>query len=400
MLSEKSVALFTFAYSPFEGGAEIAAREIITRLPQLRFTVFTHRFNVGWSPEESVDDHIEIIRCGPGRRYAGQEGMTVQYYGRLLDKIAYVFRSYRAAERRHREQPFQVIWAMMASYGGIAALLFKLRHPRVPFLVSLQEGDSPEHLRFGKLGLVGFFGKRIIRKADRLQVISHYLKNFAVAQGARCPIEVVPNGVDAERFQIITHEDKVSELKQRLRITDEYIIVTTSRLVYKNGVDILIRAMRELRGNLPNVTCVIIGDGPERKSLHALVSALKLEPNVQFVGQVPQREIPYYFRIADVFARPSRSEGLGSAFLEAMAAGVPVVATPVGGIIDFIKDGETGFVTKVDDPSDCAKQLQRALTDVEQRKKVIARAQQLIQDEYTWDRVTSAMSRIFGTLIK
>ncbi|HEY4499594.1 MAG TPA: glycosyltransferase family 4 protein [Candidatus Paceibacterota bacterium] len=400
MPSEKSVAVFSFAYSPFEGGAEIAAREIITRLPKIHWKIFTHRFDARWSSEESLSDHVEIIRCGSGRRYAVQEGSTTQYYGRLLDKITYIIRVYRAAERFHREQPFRAIWAMMASYGGIAALFFKFRHPTIPFLVSLQEGDSPEHLRFGKLGLVGFFWKRILRKADYIQVISSYLRDFAIARGARCPIEIVPNGVDWERFQIIVREEKISELKQRLGITDEYVILTTSRLVHKNGTDILIRAMQLLRRNLPNVKCVIVGDGPERNQLSDLTQKLKLESNIQFVGQVPQKEIPYYFQITDVFIRPSRSEGLGSSFLEAMAAGIPIVATPVGGIVDFLKDGETGFVTKVDDPSDCAIQLQRALTNVDQRKKIIIRAQQLIQEKYTWGKVVSAMSRIFGMLIK
>ena len=76
----------------------------------------------------------------------------------------------------------------------------------------------------------------------------------------------------------------------------------------------------------------------------SLVKKLKLENNVIFLGQLPQRDLPLYLKISDVFARSSRSEGLGNSFLEAMAAGVPVIALAQGGVVETVVDGETGVL--------------------------------------------------------
>src|SRR3989338_8344198 len=87
----------------------------------------------------------------------------------------------------------------------------------------------------------------------------------------------------------------------------------------------------------------VISSGEQAKELKTKSSLLGLENNIEFIGEVPNDLLPQYLAKASIFVRPSLSEGLGIAFLEAMAAGLPVVATPVGGIPDFLKDGETGL---------------------------------------------------------
>ena len=218
------------------------------------------------------------------------------------------------AEKIHKHKRFEVIWALMASYGGIAALIFKMNHPGVPLLLTLQEGDSEKHLVFGKFGLVGWFGKRIVQKADFIQPISKYLADFAIKRGASCPIEVVLNGVDIDLFQTKYKESEIKLMRDNLGIRDEYVILTTSRLVYKNGVDILIKSIAKLKETRPNIKLLIIGDGPELNKLKVQSSKLKVENNILFLGQIPQKDLPIYFRVSDVFVRASRSEGLGNSF--------------------------------------------------------------------------------------
>ena len=136
---------------------------------------------------------MEIIRLGRGR--SGE-----RYYGRIWNKIFYIFNAWQEAERAHKEARIEMIWAVMASYGAIAALLFKLNHPSIPFLLTIQEGDSEGHLNFGRLGLVGFFGRLAMRSADYVQVISAFLRDFVRKRGVACPVEVIPNGVDLDIF--------------------------------------------------------------------------------------------------------------------------------------------------------------------------------------------------------
>ncbi|MBU6142075.1 glycosyltransferase family 4 protein [Patescibacteria group bacterium] len=390
MKNEKSnIAVFSFAYAPFEGGAEVALREIMRRLPAFSFTVFTAHFDERSSIHE-VQDHVEIIRLGkPTRRR----------YGLLVKKVRYIFQAWQAAEERHRRARFDAIWVVMASYGGIAALLFKMKHPSIPMLLTVQEGDSERHLKYGKFGLVGFFGKVLLHSADAIQVISGYLRDFALRKGASEPITVVPNGVDEKLFATAYGPDQLRTLRNYLEIGDDYVIVTTSRLVPKNGVDILIKAVARFRERRPNVKCLIIGGGPERQRLERLSRRLGVERNIVFLGQMAQNDLPLYFAIADMFARPSRSEGLGNSFLEAMAAGIPVIGTPVGGIVDFLKDGETGFLAQPEDPESVAAKMHEILDNEARTQAIVARARELVERSYTWDVVARMMRTIFDQLI-
>ena len=295
---------------------------------------------------------------------------TKKYYGHIWNKIYFIYRAWQEAEKIHRHKRFEVIWALMASYGGIAALLFKLNHPGVPLLLTLQEGDSEKHLVLGKFGLVGLFGKKIIQKANFIQPISKYLSDFAIKRGASCPIEVVPNGVNIDLFQTKYTELEIKILRDNLSIKDEYVVLTTSRLVYKNGVDILIKAIAKIKESRPNIKLLIIGDGPELPKLKVISYKLKVDNNVLFLGQIPQKDLPIYFRVSDVFVRASRSEGLGNSFLEAMAAGIPVIGTPVGGIVDFLITGHTGLLANPEDSDDLAEKIRYTLGHQEIRSTV------------------------------
>ena len=380
-----NIALFTLAYAPFEGGAEIAAREIINRLKDLNFTIFTYKFNRDWLSLEK-NDNYSIVRVGRG---------TKKYYGYIWNKIYFVYKAWKEAEKIHKSKRFEIIWALMASYGGIAALLFKINHPSIPLLLTLQEGDSEKHLVLGKFGLVGWFGKKIIQKADFIQCISKYLADFAIKRGASCPMEVVPNGVDIDLFQTKYKDSEIKCLRENLGIKDEYVVLTTSRLVHKNGVDILIKAIAKLKETRPNMKLLIIGDGPELVNLQLLTSNLKLRNEVLFLGQIIQRNLPIYFRVSDVFARASRSEGLGNSFLEAMAAGVPVIGTPVGGIVDFLSNGHTGLLANPEDPDSLAEKISYVLGHQDIRNNVIKNALILVEKHYSWDIVAEKMGRIF-----
>ena len=384
-----NIAVFSFAYEPFVGGAEIAIREIIRQVPVFNFTVLTARFD-GRSLAFEKKDNIEIHRLGRG---------TGRRYGIIFKKIAYIFRAWQSAERLHAQKRFDLIWVVMASYGGIAALIFKMNHPGVPMLLTIQEGDSDRHLKYGKFGLVGIFGKLMFHFADYIQVISGYLRDFSLMRGAGAPIEIVPNGVDIRLFSMAYRPDEIRALRGYLGIKDEYVAVTTSRLVGKNGVDILIRAVAKFKERRPNMKCLVIGDGPDLKKLKALCRKLNVDGDVLFLGHIAQNDLPLYFAISDMFIRPSRSEGLGSSFLEAMAAGIPIIGTPVGGIVDFLKDGETGYIAEPENPDSVAYNMNEILDDPKRTERITRNAEDLVRRNYSWEIVGKMMRNIFDKLI-
>ncbi|MDO8467165.1 MAG: glycosyltransferase family 4 protein [bacterium] len=383
-MSKPCVAVFSLAYHPFVGGAEIAVKEIISRNPASDFVILTKKFDRAWPSAES-SDNCSILRLGRG------EISPRSYYGGFFGKIFYIFQAVRVAEKIHRSQPFSAIWGMMASYAGIAALIFKLRHPSVPFLLTLQEGDSEAHI-LRKVGIFYPFWRKIFKKADSIQVISRYLANFARRHGAICPIEVIPNGVDLSDYGT----DRTYESYKTNTSNEPYVIITTSRLVHKNGVDILIASLPLL--HTTNYKLLILGDGPDKEKLKDLAIQLGVSDKIEFLGHVEPDLIPSYLLQATIFVRASRSEGLGNSFLEAMAAGLPVIGTPVGGIPDFLKDGETGIFCRVDDPKDLARKINLLIENKDLYKKISESGRVLVAKNYSWDEISSKMSLIFQSL--
>ena len=364
------VLIFSLAYFPLVGGAEIAVKEITERLGVFCFDLITLKFERSHVSHEVRGD-VNVYRIGGG-------------------KGLFPVRAFLLARRLHRQKKYRVTWSIMAAYAGFAALFFKFFNPRIPLLLTLQEGDSEEHI-LKRVGLFYPLWKLIFKKADYIQAISKYLADFARRHGATCSIEVVPNGVNPQIYADYTriYADK-----------DTRTIITTSRLVYKNGIDTLIRVCALLKAKSYKLKAIIVGDGPDRSKLEKLATDLNVADKVKFVGQVDPEEIPKYLSGADIFVRPSRSEGLGNSFLEAMAAGLPVIGTRVGGIPEFIKDRETGLFCDVDNPGDLAQKITRVLDDDKLYQRLSESGRKLVEESYSWENISEKMRRIMDKLPK
>lgn len=386
MLSEKkrsagTIVIFSTAYLPFIGGAETAIKGITDILgDDLNFVMFTSRFRRDLPKIEKIGK-INVFRIGFGSRF-----------DKVLLPVLIPLKYFSV--KKTFSKPI-LLWAMMVSYAGLGAYYIKILDKKTSLLLTLQEGDPEEHIRRARLGLIGFFWRRMLKAANGIQVISIFLKDLALKLGARTPIEIVPNGVDFGRFSNVS-PDKILSLKQSFGIRPgEKIIITVSRLTKKNAVDIIVRALPYVK---TPVRFLIVGEGEERKMIESQIVASDVKDKVIFIGSVLD-ELPVYLALADVFVRPSRSEGLGTAFLEAMAAGVPIIATPVGGIKDFLVDRENGLAVQVDNPQDLAQKIDLILNDGTLRQKLIRNGQQLVEEKYQWSNITSQMEAIFKKLL-
>lgn len=280
----------------------------------------------------------------------------------------------------------------MANYAGFAALFFKLLHPSVPFVLTLQEGDPISHIK-RRVGLLYPLFKRIFTKADAITAISTYLADWAKAMGARRRVLVVPNGADRQKFRVESVKLK-EERRKELGIGErDTVLVTASRLVKKNAVEDIIVALQFLPDS---VKLLVAGSGPLEESLKLKVESLQLEEKVTFLGYVSHEELPASFSAADIFVRPSRSEGMGSAFIEAMAAGLPVIATPVGGITDFLRDGETGLFCEVGNPRSIAQKVEKLMKDKESREYIVRNASRMVEEHYDWTGIAERMKEVFS----
>lgn len=372
----KKILIFSTAYYPLVGGAEVAVKEITDRIDNIYFDMITLRLDKkpaspsqGGSPKFEKIGNINVYRVGGAK---------------LFFPIIVCLK----ATRLHKKNNYDAIWAIMAAYAGFGALFFKLFHPKIPYLLTLQEGDPIEYIK-KKVRFVYPLFSKIFTKADYIQAISNYLANWGRDMGAKCPVEVVPNGVDINKFK-----SQISNLKN----TEEKILITASRLVKKNAIDDVIKALQYLP---ENVKFLILGDGPEKENYSLLVTRYGLQKRVSFLGFIDHSEMMKYFEKADIFIRPSLSEGMGNSFVEAMAVGIPVIATPVGGIPDFLKDGETGLFCKVNNPKSIAEKVKLYFKNDELREKIIKNAKEMVIKNYDWNLIAKNMrEKVFERLFK
>ncbi|HEY0908353.1 MAG TPA: glycosyltransferase family 4 protein [Candidatus Paceibacterota bacterium] len=404
---KKKILIFSFVYYPrFIGGAEIAIKEITDRVEGVEFDLIALRLDKSL-PETEKIGNVTVHRIGwTGSAQASPDSLPAFLH---LNKYAYPFLAAIKACKLHAHRKYTAIWGMMANYSGFAALFFKLFHMDVPFLLTLQEGDPIEYIKSRafrisigpikipvKWIMLPVFGM-IFKHADRIQTISNYLADFAKSMGATCPVTVVPNGVDVPHFSQEYSPDEIGAIKTSLgKAEGDVFIITTSRLVVKNAVNDIVEALSHLPAN---VKLIVLGVGYELANLKALAAELDVASRVQFLGYVSHADMPKYLKASDIFIRPSISEGFGNSFIEAMAAGLPVIATPVGGIVDFLKNKETGLFCEVSNPEDIARKVEVYMHDTGLRDEIVDNAMHMVLDHYDWKLVSKDMrEKVFDIL--
>jgi glycosyltransferase involved in cell wall biosynthesis len=147
------------------------------------------------------------------------------------------------------------------------------------------------------------------------------------------------------------------------------------------------------------VKLLVAGDGEDREKLEHVARGLEVQGRVIFAGHVDHKELPAYLKISDIFVRPSLIEGLGNSFLEAMAAGVPIIGTRVGGIPDFLTENETGLFCNVQDPRSIAEAVRQYMEDPALVARVVGTAKRLVAEKYDWNKIAEDMkTKIFDPL--
>src|SRR3989344_2170735 len=399
----KRVLIFSLTYYPdFVGGAEMPVKKTTDRIDpdDIAFDMITLSLNSDLPREERIGN-VVVHRVGFSKKNP-QAGELVRWPMKL-NKYLYPFLAFLKARSLHRARSFDAIWSVMTSYASFGALFFKMSHPSVKYLFTLNDGDPIEYLK-RKARFVYPLFVRLFTKADLVHAPSTYLGNFARSMGYRGEVEFIPNALDVEDFARGYPEAEISAVRQKLgKKPGDIFLITTSRLVKKNAVDDVIRSL----GLMPeNVHFFILGKGPDMEILERLVKSEGVGGRVHFLGHVDLKEIPKYLKACDIFVRPSLSEGMGNSPIEAMAAGLPVISTQVGGLADSIIDPDrnpgkrpTALAVDVRSPEQIAKQVQRFLDNKEERERITAYAKEFAQANYNSAAIDKAMrERVFERL--
>jgi glycosyltransferase involved in cell wall biosynthesis len=188
-----------------------------------------------------------------------------------------------------------------------------------------------------KVALKSQLERTVYRRADRFVVLSEAFRDVLVNSFGVSParIRIVPGGVDVDRFDV---PGSVHDARTRLGLpSDRPIVVSVRRLVQRMGLETLIDAWADVRAQYPDVLLLLAGKGPLAPRLQARIDAHDLQHHVRLLGFVPDEDLPYLYRAADLSIIPTMGlEGFGLISVESLAAGTPVLATPVGGLPEVL----------------------------------------------------------------
>jgi len=235
-------------------------------------------------------------------------------------------------------------------------------------------------------------------------LFSHYLKYphqiIAVSKAAKAfiehftdtKVEIIPNGVDDKTFHPNWNKEKI---KEEFGIEGE-VILYVSRMSYRKGPHVLLNAFSQIK----DATLVMAGNGELSPFLKAQAKFLGIEDRVRFLGYVPTKELPKIFGMADIFVLPSiTAEAFGIVILEAMASGVPIIATTVGGIPEVIKESESGLLVPPSNELELKNAIEKLLNDESLRKWLGQNGRKAVEEKYSWDNVIKEIEKAYEEVL-
>ncbi len=380
------ILFLNYEYPPLGGGAGNATEYLLkayAKVPDLEVHLVT-------SSADSQEHHLTV----GGNVFIhslliGKNAETLHFQS-IFDVFRYSWTGYRFSRKLLSGGHFDAIHAFFSVPCGVQAYLLGRRF-RIPYIVSLRGADVPGYSeRFSLLYIVL---RPIIRcvwkRAAAVIANSSGLKQLALRTNAKQEISIIPNGIDSEHFRP----------KKEMRPQGVFIITLgASRVTARKGIQYLIEAVSRLVAKYPRIRLKILGDGNDRERLEKMVKELKLENHVSFLGRIPRDETASYYQEASVFVLPSLNEGMSNAMLEALASGLPIIATDTGGSQELVADGENGFIVEMKSAEDIAEKLEHLISDPELRRR-FGEASRRRAEQMSWKNVAAAYCDLYQKII-
>jgi glycogen(starch) synthase len=236
-------------------------------------------------------------------------------------------------------------------------------------------------------------------EADKIIVTSGSMK--AEIQGhfhlPQEKIEIIPNGIDPKKYNASIDR---SAVRGRYGVNPhEKLVLCVGRLVPQKGMEYLIRAAPRIAGRYPEAKFIIVGEGWLRGHLEYIARSTGHQWKITFTGWIPDHELVALLNSADVLVVPSIYEPFGIVALEGMAAGVPVVASDVGGLAEIIEHERTGILAYSRNPESIAWAVGRVLSDPDHSKWLVQNAREMVQKAYSWEAIAMRTAEVYKRVV-
>ncbi len=374
--------LITSDFPPILGGQSALFAQLWKSLPEGRGLVL--------APHTSNGREIDSQFPFPVRRIHLPLGDS------LREKSSKVARLFREARSFCRESSVERIYCGQVFTAGMVGylLLKKLGIPYCPFVCGADLMEYQHHPLYSRLL------KRIFHYADGVFVISIFTAKLVADFGVPWEkIKLLHPYIDTGFYQ---GEDRSEELRRRLGLEGKRVLLTMARLVERKGIDIVLRVLPGIVKDVPDLHYLVVGEGPDRARLQKMCKDLGLQSHVTFAGVVPMEDIPDYYRLCESFIMVSRTldsgnvEGFGIVYIEANAAGKPVIGGKSGGVPDAVVDGVTGLLVEPLDEEAVAGAIRTLCQDEELRARMGEMGRIRAVAEFDWRNNQQKICRALG----
>jgi glycosyltransferase involved in cell wall biosynthesis len=255
----------------------------------------------------------------------------------------------------------------------------RFRHDDIPVVINFPGAPHPRYTAD-------------IQQADAL-VADGWAAKHVPAMIDR-PVHAVPKGVDSDLFR-----PDGADMRAKLGLTGRRVVLSAGRFVPLKNVALLVDAFALVRRADPTAHLLLVGEGPERPALERHAARLGIADAVSFAGYVSQNRMAPYYRTADVFALPSDFDNSPNVVLEAMACGLPVVATDVGGVAEFVAVNRGGSLVPRGDAAAMAGALGEWLSDAGRRRAASVFNRQLVVERYSWRASAERLLEVYREVL-
>lgn len=356
-------------YPPIGGGAGNASAHIARHLAKMghKVSFVTSRF--GKLPQTEQDEGVTVYRI-PALRLK-QDRSTA------IEQIIFIIAAsiWTLGMVSHFKPHVSLAFFGMPS--GAVTWLIKQVY-RIPYVVSLRGGDVPGFRPYDfdvYHKMLSPLLRIIWKDASSIVANSNGLRDLAMKFDSRFEIPIIPNGVD------------VANTKAGERDWSFPRLLSAGRLVHQKGLDLAMRALADLKD--VEWEWRIAGDGPQMEMLKSLAKEFGMNGRVTFLGWQSREQLMEQYRQANLFLFPSRHEGMPNAVLEAMASGLPVIASRISGNEELVVDGKTGLLVPSEDIGSLREALKKLLNEGPLRKEMGQASCHRVEEHYTWESTAS-----------
>lgn len=369
------------------GGVEIVAYQLALSMSQRnhKITVFT----------TSIDSKDSIERF---------ENITVYRYGTKFQMLNRNISFSMLLKPLKHDVDIVHLHATASPLDLLSALLYAKKKNK-PMVLTYHGDVNVVHDEFSYKVAVYFYNKLIDKLLSYANVIispsEYYIEESRFLRKCRAKIVVIPNGINIEEFDIPYSKE---ECRRKVGLsTNENIILFVGVLHQHKGPDVLIKAMPKIIKEIPNVKIIFVGKVGVKgnlEELEMLSKKLGVKKNVKFAGFVEESLKTLYYKAADVFCLPSVTthESFGIVSLEAMAYGIPAVASKIGGIPDVVKDEENGLLVPPRDSEALADAIIYLLENDDVREKMGKSGRKKVED-YSWEKIAKMTEKVYEVVI-